>query len=87
MEVRIDERPEEVVVVVPRAAEDVRLVDHVGVDKVLEEWAWRGEVLEEEWARCGSRCGAEMDGGAERSGAGARCIEATVSEASGDFHR
>jgi hypothetical protein len=28
-EVRVDERPEEVVVVVPRAAEDVRLVDHV----------------------------------------------------------
>jgi hypothetical protein len=87
MEVRIDERPEEVVVVVPRAAEDVRLVDHVSVDKVLEEWAWRGEVLEEEWARRGGRCGAEMDGGAGRSGAGARCIEAAVSEASGDFHR
>ena len=35
-EVRVDERAEEVVVV-PRAAEDVRLVDHAGVDQVLEE--------------------------------------------------
>ena len=33
-EVRIVERPEEVVVVVPHAAEDVRLVDHAGVDEV-----------------------------------------------------
>ena len=50
-EVRVDERPEEVVVVIPRATEDVRLVDHAGVDEVLKEkWARRGEVLEEEWA-------------------------------------
>ena len=41
-EVRVDERPKEVVVVIPRAAKDVRLVDHASVDKVLEEWAWRG---------------------------------------------
>jgi hypothetical protein len=34
-EVRIDERLEEVIVVVPRAAQVVRLIDHVGVDKVL----------------------------------------------------
>jgi hypothetical protein len=46
--VRVDECPEEDVVVVPRATEDVRLVDHASVDEVLEEkWARHGEVLEE----------------------------------------
>jgi hypothetical protein len=34
-EVRIDERLEEVIVVVPRATEVVRLVDHAGVNEVL----------------------------------------------------
>jgi hypothetical protein len=85
-EVLVDERPEEVVVVVPRVAEDARLVDHAGVDEVLEEWARRGEVLEEEWVQHGGRCGAERDGGAGRIAAGARCVEAT-SEASGVFCR
>ena len=46
-EVRVDECPKEVVVVVPRTAEDVRLVDHAGVDEALEEWARCGG--REEW--------------------------------------
>ena len=33
-EVRVDERPKEVVGVVPLAAEDIQLVDHAGVDEV-----------------------------------------------------
>jgi hypothetical protein len=36
-EVHIDERPKEVVVVVPHATEDVPLVHHAGIDEVLEE--------------------------------------------------
>jgi hypothetical protein len=43
----------------PDAAEDVRLIDHAGVDVVLEEWTRRG-----------GRCGAERDRGAGRSGVG-----------------
>jgi hypothetical protein len=51
----VDERSEEVVVVVPRAAEDVRPVDHAGVDKVVEEeWARRPAAR---WSRVGTRCG------------------------------
>jgi hypothetical protein len=52
--VHVYECPEEVVVVVPRAAEDVRLVDHVSLD----------EVLEEEWTWHGGKHSAERDGGA-----------------------
>ena len=51
-EVRVDERSEVVVIVVPRAAEDVRLANNPGID----------EVLEEEWAQRGGRHGAERDG-------------------------
>jgi hypothetical protein len=36
-EVHVDERPEEVVIVIPRDAKDVRLIDHAGVNEVLEE--------------------------------------------------
>ena len=56
-EVYVDERSEKVVVV-PCTAEDIRLVDCADVD----------EVLNEEWARRGGRCGAERDGGVGRSG-------------------
>jgi hypothetical protein len=34
-EVHVDEHLEEVIVVIPRATEDVRLVDHAGIDEVL----------------------------------------------------
>ena len=74
-EVRVDERPEEVVVVIPCAAEDVRLVDHADVD----------EVLEEEWARRGGKSSAQPAGRSD--GVGARCGEAATSKASGDFCR
>jgi uncharacterized membrane protein len=50
--VRVDERSEEVIVVVPHTAENVRLVNHARVD----------EVLEDEWVRRGGRRGAEGDG-------------------------
>jgi hypothetical protein len=67
----LSQAEEEVAVVVPHAAEDVRLVDHADVDEVLEEeWARRGEVLEEKWTCRGGRCGTERDEGAGRSGAG-----------------
>jgi hypothetical protein len=33
---------DKVVVVIPRAAEDVRLVDHAIIEEVLEEWARHG---------------------------------------------
>jgi hypothetical protein len=85
-EVRIDERPEEVIFVVPCAAEDVPTRRPRWHRRVLEEWAQRGKVLEK-WARRGDRCGAERDGGAQRSGTGSRCIEATTSEASGNFRQ
>jgi hypothetical protein len=31
--------------------------------RFLEEWARRGDILDEEWAWRGSRYGAERDGG------------------------
>jgi hypothetical protein len=55
-EVHVDERPEEVIVVIPRATKDVQLVHHAGTDKVLEK----------EWARRGGRCSTERDEGGRR---------------------
>jgi hypothetical protein len=31
--------------------------------RFLEEWAWRGDILDEEWAWRGSKYGAERDEG------------------------
>jgi hypothetical protein len=73
--VRVDECPKEVVVVIPRTVEDVRLIDHAGIDKVLEK----------EWVRRGDKRGAEGDGSAaqcavaRRSGAGVQCGAAATS--------
>ena len=60
-EVRVDERPEEVVVVVPRDAEDIQLINHAGVDEVLEE-EWCGVAADTVRSGMGALRGAQRQG-------------------------
>jgi hypothetical protein len=57
-EVRVDERPEVVVIFIPRTAKDVRFTNNPDIN----------EVVEEEWAQRGGRHGTERDGAARRRG-------------------
>ena len=72
-EVRVDERPKEVVVLstpMPPKTSDSSTTP-ASTRLLEEEWARRGKVLDEEWTWRGGRCGAERDGGVGWSGAGA----------------